>query len=150
MDRKYTYLFRLLKDNEYMKAIKYISNCIERGIDDEIIYICYILLKIYELEIQNGIQNHIFSILELQDNLLEIKDFYQNIKFLIRRYEYNLDEDSKKQAIKYFEDIKISGVALYFITKYACVDIEKVLENLLVRCWKNNMYDIGEQIKSMI
>lgn len=80
----------------------------------------------------------------------EIKDFYQNIKFLIRRFEYDLDKNSKKQAIKDFKDMKISGIALYFITQYACVDKENVLKNLILVCEENNMYDISRQIKIMM
>ena len=150
MDREHTYLCRLFKNREYIKAIKYTSNGIKRDSNDEIIYICYILVNIYNVEEQNGIQSHIFSSFEFYDNLSEIKDFYQNIKFLIRRFEYDLDKNSKKQAIKYFKDMKISGIALYFITRYACVDKENVLNSLILACEENNMHDVSRQIKIML
>lgn len=150
MDREHTYLCRLLKNREYIKAIKYTSNCIKRDSNDEIIYICYILVNIYNVEEQNGIQSHIFSGFEFHDNLSEIKDFYQNIKFLIRRFEYYLDKNSKNQAIKYFKDMKISGSALYFITGYACVDKENVLKRLILVCEENSMHDVARQIKIMM
>lgn len=150
MDREHTYLCRLLKNREYIKAIKYTSNCIKRDSNDEIIYICYILVNIYNVEEQNGIQSHIFSGFEFHDNLSKIKDFYQNIKFLIRRFEYDLDKNSKNQAIKYFKDMKISGIALYFITGYACVDKENVLKRLILVCEENSMNDVARQIKIMM
>ena len=150
MDREHTYLCRLFKNKEYIKAIKYTSNCIKRDSNDEIIYICYILVNIYNVEEQNGIQSHIFSSFEFHDNLSEIKDFYQNIKFLIRRFEYDLDINLKKQAMKYFEDIKISGIALYLIVRYVCVDKEKVLKNLILACKENDMRDVARQIKIML
>lgn len=104
-------------------------------------------MNIYNVEEQNNLQNHIFSGFEFHDDLSEVKDFYQNIKFFIRRFEYDLDINSKKQAMKYFEDIKISGIALYFITKCACVDKENVLKNLILVCGENNMHDIAGHIK---
>lgn len=150
MKKEHTYLCRLFKNKEYIKAIKYTSNCIKMDSNDEITYICYILVNIYNVEKQNNLQNHIFSGFEFHDDLSEVKDFYQNIKFLIRRFEYDLDINSKKQAMKYFENIKISGIALYFIVRYACVDKEKVLKNLILACKENDMRDIARQIKIML
>lgn len=150
MKREYEYLCRLLKNKEYIKALRYTSNCIKRDSDDENIYVCYILLKIYEVENKCGIINHIFLIPEVQyDDLSEIRSLYQNLKFRLRRYEYDLDEESKEEAIKYLKKTKVSGIALYYITNYACIDRKKVLEKLIITCYENNMTDIVEQINKI-
>lgn len=144
------YLFRLLKSGEYTKAIKYVADCIERDSDDQSIYICYILLKIYECENKYGVKNHIFSFLELNEDFQDIKKLYQGIKFGVRRFEYDLNEESKNAAINYFKNKKISGIALCYIVNYACVDRKRVLKKLMLACDENNLYDISEQIKVMI
>lgn len=150
MKYKNRYLYKILKNKEYIRAIKYTTDSIERDSDDEIIYICYILLKIYECENQYGIKNHIFSFLEINEDFQDIKKLYQSIKFGVRRFEYDLNEESKNAAINYFKTKKISGIALYYIVRYACVDRKKVIKKLMNVCDENNLYDISEQIKVMI
>lgn len=143
----YRYLYRLLKNREYEKALKYTKNHIENNTDDERIYICFIMLKICIDEINNGI-NNIFSNLEIKPDFSDICEHYTNIKFYVRRFEYELKEQSLQEAADYFQNMQVSGIAVFYIVQYACVDklkaLKKIKEFLLEKGLNNIAECIGE------
>lgn len=143
----YRYLYRLLKNREYEKALKYTKNHIENNTDDERIYICFIMLEICIDEINNGI-NNIFSNLEIKTDFSDICEHYTNVKFYVRRFEYELKETLLQEAVDYFQHMHVSGIAIFCIVQYACVDklkaSKKIREFLLKKGLDNIAKDIRE------
>lgn len=142
---KYTYLHRLIKNKNYLKETDYIRKLLEKNIDEEILYKCYIMLKASE-----GSEVKIFLRLEVKEDLSDIDEVYQNIKFCIRRFEYDLDDIAIQQALEYLQYISISAYTLYYIMQYVCIKRNVVLVRIIEKMYSYNMKYMAKALESYV
>ncbi|MDD7402623.1 MAG: hypothetical protein SO170_01830 [Butyribacter sp.] len=122
------YLEQLLQEKQYDTASRYVLQNIEAHQTEEYFVLLYILFQIRMSEHKAGMTD-IFSTLNTPD-IDTLLLHYTNIKFCLRRFEYDFPEDSKQEAFTYFLDFTVSPYALFHIAKFACVDMLSVLQAL--------------------
>lgn len=118
-------IFFFIKKNNYKAAYEISGKYIREYQSDEQFVILYIMLRIAKDEKEAGVKD-IFSISGKKD-INELIAHYQNIKFCLRHFEYEVGEPARKDAMAYFKEFNVSLYALVYIAQYACVDVHKAV-----------------------
>lgn len=121
-------LIRLIKKNNLKSAYELSRNYIKEHQKDEQFVILYIMLGIAIDEIEDGFTD-IFSALETKD-IDELIAHFQNIKFCVRRFEYEVGERAREEAMEYFRSFDVSLYAIVHIVQYACVAQNKTISEI--------------------
>lgn len=95
---------------------------------NETFVILFILFQISDAENSSG-EHNIFSSPAGGTTEALIKHYTQ-IKFYLRRYEYDMPEEALEEAFAYFITNKVSVNALYRISQFACVNTAYVYKRL--------------------
>lgn len=111
---------------EFAKEMVY--EHIKKMQESELFVVLYLLFTIQEQEREAG-ESDIFACLE-PINSQKIKEHFMNLKFCVRRFEYDLSKEECIEAVDYLQDKKISSICIEKIISLACVDQKKARENL--------------------
>ena len=94
-------LLLLIKKGSLNAAYELSREYIRQYQADEQFVILYIMLAIAKEEMESGADN-IFSVSDTR-SADELITHFQNIKFCVRRFEYELDEQAREDAMEYFK-----------------------------------------------
>lgn len=122
------FLEDLILKQKYSQASDFVFNNIEKYQQKEYFVLIYILFQIRKEELDAGVMD-IFSALGTPD-IDTLLLHYTQIKFCLRRFEYQLPKEICQEALDYFINFNVSPYAIYRIAQFACVDISLVLEKL--------------------
>ena len=95
------------------------------------------MFKTYNQEKESGNT----SIFERISNKIQMKEFYYELKFLIRRFEYDFPEDLKEELLSIIDEYVLSENALIEMIKISTILQEKVLNEMAVFLMKHQRYD---------
>lgn len=135
MDIKGRILY-FIRRGKIEEAYKLSRDYIRQYQTDEQFVILYIMLGIAKDENEAGVID-MFSTSPEKD-INELLAHYQNIKFCVRRFEYEMGEQAREQAMEYFRNFNVSLYAIVYIVQYACVDQKKAVYNIADYYEKNN------------
>lgn len=138
-------LFYLIKENRLVEANEVAKKYLKQHLSDQEFVILFIMLNIAMLEMADGMKE-IFSASETKD-IDELISHYNNIKFCVRRFEYEVGEDARLKAIEYFKMFNVSLHAIYKIVQYACVDKRKALSGIADYFERNGDFDKAEILR---
>ena len=141
-------LIRLIKKNNLKSAYELSRKYIKEYQTDEQFVILYIMLGIAKDEIENGFAD-IFSVSETKD-VEELIAHYQNIKFCLRRFEYEVGERAREEAMEYFRNFNVSLYAIVYIVQYACVDQNKTISEIANYYEKEGNFEIAEILRKSL
>lgn len=139
-------LIRYIGENNQEEAYKLSRDYIRQYQTDEQFVILYIILGIAKDENEAGVID-IFSASPEKD-INELLAHYQNIKFCVRRFEYEMGEQAREQAMEYFRNLNVSLYAIVYIVQYACVDQKKAVYNIADYYEKNNDLKKADLLRS--
>lgn len=132
-------LLLLIKKGSLNAAYELSREYIRQYQADEQFVILYIMIGIAKDEKEAGVTD-IFCVSQEKD-INEMIAHYQNIKFCIRRFEYEVGEQARKDAMDYIERFNVSLYAIYKIAQYACVDMRKALKEISYYFEKNGDFN---------
>lgn len=132
-------ILHFINNNNYNAAYKLSRKYIRKYQSDEQFVILYIMIGIAKDEKEAGVTD-IFCVSQEKD-INEMIAHYQNIKFCIRRFEYEVGEQARKDAMDYIEKFNVSLYAIYKIAQYACVDMRKALKEISYYFEKNGDFN---------
>lgn len=93
---------------------------------DETYVLLYIMFRIHDCETAAGAPD----ILSYSKDINELLSHYQQIKFYLRRLEFDMDNGENGEELQYFVDNHVSCHALHQITDFSIVDKKKVYGRL--------------------
>lgn len=93
---------------------------------DESYITLYILFRIHDCEIAAGVP----GILSYSTDVESLLCHYRQIKYYLRRLEFDMDNKDTQEELQYFLEHKVSCYALQQITIFSIVDKKKVYGRL--------------------
>lgn len=132
---------------QYAAAADFIFQNIEKHQNEEYFVLLYILFQIRKEELHAGEQD-IFTTLQCPD-IDTLILHYTNIKFCLRRFEYDVGEAARQEAFQYFVDFSLSPYALYHIAKFACIDKTSVLQRIAKRYMALGKKSFAETLQNL-
>ena len=96
-----------------------------------------LMFKIHKRECDNGYT----SIFEYFQELNDILDFYYDLKFLIRRFEYDFPNELKEELLPVIEQYNLSEISLIETIKASAMKPEKVYNELAVFLIQHEKYE---------
>lgn len=131
-------LANTIAQNQIDQAISIAQKNLEKYQTDETFVLLYLLLQIYCEEQSRGLTD-IFSS-PVGRTSSQLQAHYTRIKFYLRRFEYNLTEECRQEALTYFLSMKVSAYALFRIGKFAWADFSSGM-TILYNYLKQNGQD---------
>ena len=95
------------------------------------------LFKIYQQEVQNG-KESIFCNLKTYDDISRI---YVELRFLVRRFEYDFPENLKRELLDFIETYSISEYAIIEMIQSGITQKEKVANEVAIFLLRNRKYE---------
>lgn len=141
-------LLLLIKKGSLNAAYELSREYIRQYQADEQFVILYIMLAIAKEEMESGADN-IFSVSDTR-SADELITHFQNIKFCVRRFEYELDEQAREDAMEYFKIFNVSLQAIVCIINYACVDLDKVIGEIADHYEKKGDFEKAEILRGSL
>lgn len=99
----------------------------------------------YEIALRNikKIKNKDKSFKELYNKILYKRDLLRNFKFLLRRIEFNIEEEeAEKEIIKFIKEEKINENEIFKIIDYDIINKIYILNYIAIKCFENELYDL--------
>ena len=132
------------QNTEYKDWDKTLCYLVDNGCFDDARKIAYTYIKQYQADETFVILFILFQISDAENSAGEYNIFsspasgttealikhYTQIKFCLRRYEYDMPEEALEEAFGSFIENKVSVNALYRISQFACVNTAYVYKRL--------------------
>lgn len=122
------FLESLIQNQNYTQASNFIFKNIKIFQNEEYFVVLYILFQIRKEELDMDTADIFTSLGKPDVDTLLLH--YTQIKFCLRRFEYQLPNDSCKEALDYLINFSVSPYAIYRIAQFACVNLSFVMERL--------------------
>lgn len=126
-------VFELVGQGMFNDAVHLADEILKRYREDTDLSLLVILYNIYAKEIATEGKSDIFVSL----NWGEIKDYYNAIKFLIRRIEYGFEPAEYQEIISLVMNKKVSLSYLNSVIEHSIYYQQRVWEELIIRCEKS-------------